>query len=340
MAPHLHLFDGEPDWLSHTLIKGGQSTSKVTVTLDDGTSIQRLDTGVLEVTPVADSGERLIVSAGVHGNETAPIEVLNALVSELVRGDWTAGLPMLLILGHPAAMVNGTRFLDFNLNRLFSGAHAKPPYAGTPEAARAAYLEEVCTQFSAPAKALIHYDLHTAIRPSHREKFALYPFVPGRTVPPSQCDFMLEADVPTLLLQHKSGTTFSSFSSTRLNAESFTIELGKVQPFGKNDLSRFKGIEQALRRLFSGQPAPALSEAQTAERAVFEVVHEIINTGEHFSFHVPDDVANFTAYPPGTLIWEDDTTQYRVGDAPESIIFPNRDVPIGQRVGLLVREQA
>ena len=70
------------------------------------------------------------------------------------------------------------------------------------------------------------------------------------------------------------------------------------------------------------------------------MVHEIINTGEHFSFHVPDDVANFTAYPPGTLIWEDETTQYHVGEVPESIVFPNRDVPIGQRVGLLVREQS
>lgn len=339
MSPHFYLFDGEPDWLSHTLAKGADALPNVTVTLDDGTSIQRLATGVLEVMPVAESDQRLIVSAGIHGNETAPIEVLNTLVSELISGDWTPGLPMLLIFGHPAAMVNGTRFLDFNLNRLFSGAHAKAPYAGTPESARAAYLEDICRQFAEPANDLIHYDLHTAIRPSHREKFALYPFVPGRTVPQAQSDFMLEADVPTLLLQHKSGTTFSSFSSTQLNAESFTIELGKVEPFGKNDLGRFKGIEQALRRLFSGQPAPTLSEEQTADRAIFEVVHEIINTGEHFSFHVPDDVANFTAYPPGTLIWEDDKTQYRVGDIPEAIVFPNRDVPVGQRVGLLVREQ-
>jgi len=70
---------------------------------------------------------------------------------------------------------------------------------------------------------------------------------------------------------------------------------------------------------------------------VFEVVHEILNTGPSFRFHVPDDVANFTEYPSGTMIWEDDQTCYRVGTAPEAIVFPNPAVPVGQRVGLLVR---
>jgi succinylglutamate desuccinylase len=52
---------------------------------------------------------------------------------------------------------------------------------------------------------------------------------------------------------------------------------------------------------------------------------------------VPDDVANFTEYQPGTVIWEDDETRYQVGTAPEAIVFPNRAVPVGQRVGLMIR---
>lgn len=67
------------------------------------------------------------------------------------------------------------------------------------------------------------------------------------------------------------------------------------------------------------------------------MVDEILNTGNGFRFHVPDDVANFTEYAPGTLIWEDQETQYRVGHSPESIVFPNPEVPVGQRVGLLIR---
>ena len=187
-------------------------------------------------------------------------------------------------------------------------------------------------------QALYHYDLHTAIRPSHRERFALYPFVEGRTVPVDQRDFLLEAEVETLLLQHKAGTTFSSFSSSLLKAESFTMELGKVRPFGQNDLGRFSGIQDALRRRFRGLPSPA-PQPPFDHLTVFEVVHEILNTGKNFRFHIPDDVANFTEYQPGTVIWEDDETSYRVGHSPEAIVFPNPEVPVGHRIGLMIRPE-
>ncbi|QSP94993.1 succinylglutamate desuccinylase [Marinobacter salinisoli] len=333
------LFDAASDWLEHTLEHAAKDVSETHTQLADGTRITRKALGVLEVTPPADrpnpNAETLIISAGVHGNETAPIEVLNGLVNELLNGEWHAACPMLLILGNPAAMIKGDRFVDANMNRLFHGAHRKAEYQGLPEAVRAQQLEEFCRDFAGRyTGALNHYDLHTAIRPSQREKFALYPFVEGRQVPADQCDFLLEADVETLLLQHKEGTTFSSFSSSELGAESFTIELGKVRPFGQNDLSRFTGIRDALRRRFRGHPAPA----QASDRiTVFKVVYEILNTGDSFEFHIPDDVANFTAYGTGEVIWEDKDTRYTVGDIPESIVFPNRQVPVGQRVGLLIR---
>ena len=80
--------------------------------------------------------------------------------------------------------------------------------------------------------------------------------------------------------------------------------------------------------------------ADSQKPDIFKVVHEVLNTGDHFRFHIADDVANFTEYPPGTLIWEDDTTDYRVGPEPEAIIFPNPRVPVGHRVGLMVRQHA
>ena len=340
------LFADSPDWLSHTLDHASADLDEARTELSDGTIIIRKALGILELTPPADranpNNDVLIISAGVHGNETAPIEVLNGLVSELLNGDWPLACPTLMILGNAPAMVAGERFLDVNMNRLFHGAHQKTEYRGLPEAARARLIESLCREFAAAhsdaqKRTLSHYDLHTAIRPSQREKFALYPFVEGREVPASQCEFLLEANVDTLLLQHKAGTTFSSFSSSQLGAESFTVELGKVRPFGQNDLSRFTGIRDALRRRFRGEPAPAMASETKDRLTVFEVVHEVLNTGPHFVFHVPDDVANFTEYTPGTVIWEDDETVYRVGDRAESIVFPNRDVPVGQRAGLLIR---
>ncbi|SOB77920.1 succinylglutamate desuccinylase [Marinobacter sp. LV10R510-11A] len=341
MAACPDLFESSSDWLSHTLKNGTADLPEVITTLPDGTRISRKSVGVLHLSPPAGrtnpNHEALIISAGIHGNETAPIEVLNALVSELLNGEWQLACPLLLILGNPPAMVVGERFLDANLNRLFSGAHSKPEYNGLPEAARARFLEEACRQFAmAHSQALSHYDLHTAIRPSQREKFALYPFVEGRQMPEAQGNFLLEAEVDTLLLQHKAGTTFASFSSSVLGAESFTVELGKVKPFGENDLGRFESVKRALRRRFFGEAAPAKHPAFN-HLAVFEVVHEILNTGKHFQFHIPDDVANFTEYPLGTVIWEDDDTCYLVEGSPQAIVFPNRDVPVGQRVGLMIK---
>ncbi|SFN55015.1 succinylglutamate desuccinylase [Marinobacter pelagius] len=339
------LFDASSDWLAHSLANASSELTPALARLPDGTDIVRPNVGVLELTPAATHSnpnhEALIVSAGVHGNETAPIEVLNQLVNELLAGEWTLTCPLLLILGNPPAMVAGERFIDVNMNRLFAGAHGRDEYRGLPEAGRASELEQLCREFARKHSglALSHYDLHTAIRPSLREKFALYPFVEGREVPVEQCRFLLEAEVETLLLQHKAGTTFSSFTSSELGAESFTVELGKVRPFGQNDLGRFAGIRDALRRRFRGEPAPAESR-DLGHLTIFEVVHEILNTGENFQFHVPDDVANFTEYEPGTVIWEDGETCYRVGTVPEAIVFPNREVPVGQRVGLMIRARA
>lgn len=336
------LFGSAIDWLAHTLSHSDSQAPTAKIRLMDNTQVVRHDVGILELTPPSPrpnaTHEALIISAGVHGNETAPIEVLNELVSDILRGDLVITCPLLLILGNPPAMVAGERFLDVNMNRLFAGAHSKPEYREFPEAGRAGELEELCRDFAArhSGLALSHYDLHTAIRPSRREKFALYPFVEGREVPASQCRFLLEADVETLLLQHKAGTTFSSFTSSELGAESFTIELGKVRPFGENDLGRFSGIREALRRRFAGESAPA-SSSDLDRLTVFEVVHEVLNTGDGFRFHVPDDASNFTEYHPGTVIWEDDNTSYRVGDRAEAIVFPNRHVPVGQRVGLVIR---
>ena len=340
MSVKEQLFGANRDWLSHTTSSTTRITDEKVLVLNDGTGVQMQDAGLLYLTPPEGrpnpNSESVIVSAGIHGNETAPIEVLNALVDELLEGHWQLACPVLLILGNPLAIDLGARFMQVNLNRLFSGAHRKPEYANLAEADRAQILETACKGFTKRhPNNLSHYDLHTAIRPSLRDKFALYPFIEGRDVLNSQVNFLLEADVNTLLLQHKEGTTFAAFTSTELKAESFTVELGKVRPFGQNNLSEFDGISNALRRRFKGDkpPQPDHSSSPT----VFEVVHEIINSGDTFQFHVPDDVANFTAYDPGTVIWEDSATHYTVGDVPEAIIFPNRHVPVGQRVGLMVR---
>lgn len=331
------LFDHHGDWLSHTLALGRRCCAEITLPLADGARLQRLDTGLLRYQPAADKNgsPALILSAGIHGNETAPIELLNGLVQDLLGGRLHPRVPLLLILGNPPAMVAGERFLEHNLNRLFCGAWED--YPDSYETRRAGQLEAVCRGFADQAGLpLTHYDLHTAIRPSRRQKFALYPFVAGRRVPDRELAFLADAGIATLLLQHRRATTFSGFSSEGLGAESFTLELGKVHPFGHNDLTRLERLRKTLISLMEQRPPAKAAELHHPE--IFQVVHEVINTGEGFRFHVADDVANFTEYPPGTLIWEDAVSAYRVENQPEAVIFPNPKVPVGHRVALMIRK--
>jgi succinylglutamate desuccinylase len=330
------LFGDHRNWLTFTLANPESAPSERQAHLPDGSRIETTGNGILRLIPALPrNNTRLILSAGIHGNETAPVEILNNLVTELLRGHLEPGAETLLILGNPPAMVAGRRSMTHNLNRLFNGVYRQPDYIESDEALRARLLEKTCQAFASGSDKLVHYDLHTAIRPSRRERFAVYPCMPDRPLSDKQLRLLAAADINTVLLKHGTDSTFSSFTAWSLDAESMTVELGRARPFGQNDLSRFTSVESCLRDLLAGREPD--QGASASDVTVFEVAREIVNTGNNFRFYVPDDAANFTEYAPGELIWEDDDESYRVGDQPEAIVFPNPGVPIGDRVGLMVR---
>ena len=291
--------------------------------------------GILELLPAAGGGRCVVLSAGVHGDETAPIEVLDALVSDLQRGRLPLAVRLLVILGNPAAMRAGRRFVDEDLNRLFAGR--RQGRENTAEAVRAAQVERAldgfltaaCTQ--APA---IHLDLHTAIRGSRFERFGLLPWHPEGRYAPLLLDWLSASDLEALLINHAPAGTFAYHTSEAFGAASCTLELGKVRPFGQNDLGRFAAIDRAVRALVAGQaPASAARRPQ-----VFRVVGELEKRTEDFELLVGDDVENFTAFPRGAVIARDGAYRYIVAHDEERIVFPNRTVRPGLRAGMMVVE--
>lgn len=331
------MFAPHSDFLEHTLATADDAVDRQFEILSAGTEVTLLDTGVLRVEPNTACDTSLVISCAVHGNETAPIEIVRDIVRDILEEEQKVGQRVLFIMGNPWSMKTAERFVDVNMNRLFAGAWQEYD-TGLKEVKRAAKLEAFVANFFAEepvtVKQRFHYDLHTAIRGSQRERFGVYPFVSGRELPDSQKAFLARADVDTVLLQQKEATTFSSFSSLKYGAESFTLELGQVKPFGENDLKRYSGIDYALRELIAGEPLPEKPARKVME---FEVCHSIIVTSDQWEFFIPDDALNFTAYEPGTLIWRDGDQEYRVGDEPEYIVFPNPKVPVGQRAGLMLK---
>ncbi len=295
------------------------------------------DSGVLQIEPENPAGKDIIISSGIHGNETAPIEICNLLIADILKGSLTVNNRILFIIGNIPAMDKGLRFEVENMNRLFCGKHKGKTHR---EAIKAARLESLCRQFFDAGNTAhrTHFDLHTAIRDSKFEKFAIYPFQDGRTWDKEYIQLLYECDIKTILLAHKAAATFSYFTSHEFKSNSFTVELGKVRPFGENDMGSFSEILRVLRGLINNSYL-ATQPLEITELNLFKVIDEVFrNTDSDFSLNIDSKIANFTRFPVGFQLTTDDNNSYRMKSEQHAIVFPNADVPVGQRVALIVEK--
>ena len=306
-------------------------------TLANGTLVDITAPGIISfsVQPTSKPNKRIVLSCGVHGNETAPIEICDDLVKGILTGNITLAHDVLFLFGNLPAMGIAERFSEENVNRLFSGARWKGEGVVNAARVRAKQLEDaVASFFKAGEGTRYHYDLHTAIRASKNEKFAVYPYLHDRVHSKGQLAFLAACGVKTILLSESSTTTFSYFSSYQYNAHAFTVELGKVRPFGQNDMRRFEDAKQAITQLIT-----QTEYAPTVEMGDLDIyrVNQVINRNEEqFTLHFDDDTPNFTDYPKGTVLASDPGKNYIAEQDGEAIVFPNAKVAIGQRALLTV----
>ena len=329
-----------------TTIANHRGLPMATQILDDGTLLKIIDTGILLAMPSEEtvSAHKLVISSGIHGNETAPMEIVDALISSIYGGQLKVRTPVLFIIGNPLAAKEQVRFVDDNLNRLFDGHHQN---YSSPEAARAKLLEKVVSDFYSTdfystefdptdlnqEGVRLHYDLHTAIRGSELEKFAVYPYLGDRSWNKSQIGFLEQCGIEGMLLSNQPAGTFSYFTSHRFGAHSFTIELGKVRKFGENDMRKFDAMDQGLRRIISG--VEGFDNALRSMK-LFSVVEEVIKRSDALQLHIADDAKNFTEFPVNSLLASDIDYEYRTQVDGERFVFPIKNVPCGQRAMLVV----
>ncbi|MBD3667438.1 MAG: succinylglutamate desuccinylase [Kangiella sp.] len=298
------------------------------------------DAGIVEFVPNQVSDQFVCLSCGVHGNETAPMEIISDMVRDILVGSQALKVNLLILLGNPKAMLQQERFLEFNLNRMFN--HHWKSYleadANCYEALRAKRLEEAVKDFfdKSPADSRrYHYDLHTAIRASKHQRFAIYPYLDGREHKVEQLAFMQDCGVNTILLYHKASSTFSYHTSHHFKADAFTVELGKVKPFGENNREDFAEAENCLRQLTAGN-YHFNNDREVADLSLFAVKKELLRISDDSHLNVDDDLANFTEFKQGFELLSDPEEPYTVESDGEAIVFPNNKVPIGQRMALLV----
>ncbi|CAG8867813.1 Succinylglutamate desuccinylase [Pseudomonas fluorescens] len=315
-------------------LAGHEPAEKTQVTVE-GVRLRWLGEGALEVRPpeARDNGMDLLLSAGIHGNETAPIELLDELLHGVARGDIKPRARVLFLFGNPQAIRRGERFIEQDINRLFNGRHE---LSSGFEALRAGELEQFARVFfSLSGRTRLHYDLHTAIRASKIEQFALYPYKDGRQHSRRELARLRAAGMEAVLLQSKPSVTFSAFTYEQLEAEAFTLELGKARPFGQNEQVNLDLLHARLRQLVEGDEPE--TDQQLDGLQLFSVAREIIKHSDSFHLHLPADIENFSELSKGYLLAEDlAETRWIVEEEGARIIFPNPKVRNGLRAGILV----
>lgn len=315
-------------------LAGREPAEKTQLTVE-GVRMRWLSEGALEVKPpqARDNGQDLLLSAGIHGNETAPIELLDRLLHDIARGDLKPRARILFLFGNPEAIRRGERFVEQDVNRLFNGRHE---LSGGAEALRACELERLAASFfSVPERSRLHYDLHTAIRGSKIEQFALYPWKEGRQHSRRELARLRAAGMEAVLLQNKPSIVFSAYTYDQLGAESFTLELGKARPFGENDGVNVSLLETRLQQLIEGNEPE--SDESLDGLQLFSVAREIIKHSDSFRLNLPADIENFSQLGKGYVLAEDIAqTRWVIEEEGARIIFPNPKVKNGLRAGILI----
>lgn len=317
-------------WLDWTL--DGEQPSTCTGRFASG-SYRLYAPGILQLIPdiVRPNAHACVFSAAIHGNETAPVELVGDWLCALEANTVQLGAPVLVILGNIPALQAQQRFISTNLNRLFK--RDMTDEGAEPDRARE--LMTAVDDFFARNSELpkLHYDLHTAIRDSLYTRFIVEPYAESLTQP-AQWTWLAAADMQAVLHQHRHSWTFSHYSKHYHAAQAFTFELGRVAPFGQNDRASLVPMLRLITALGAGN----LPAGQAADcMAFFQVTNEVIRHAETFALCFDDDVPNFTRFEPGTCLVKDSVGgDFIVGDTPLHVVFPNANVAIGARAALLV----
>lgn len=291
--------------------------------------------GILLIEPEHTSHASVLLSCGIHGNETAPIELVEQVFKSIIHSTLQLNCRLLIVMGNQPAMLQNQRFCDENLNRLFKRPNATHDNLETQRAGE--IMRFVDGFFDHEMGGLkVHLDLHTAIRGSKYEKFAIYPYQKTGQWLNAPMAWLAEAGIEAILLANKSSGTFSCYTDHYHGAVGFTVELGKARAFGDNDHGSLTEFKSALIDLLQ-HPELISGNDHALSCRVFNVVAEVIKRSEEgFSLNLSDDFSNFTQLEHGYQLTNDGDDSYVISGDEQAVVFPNKNVPVGQRVALVV----
>ncbi|WP_105901473.1 succinylglutamate desuccinylase [Vibrio gangliei] len=342
---HQH-YQSENPLLQELLDKGLIYTSlhhltwpQQTLTLDNGLIVRFYYRGMLSISPqkYAKESGATVISVGIHGDETGPIELVDRLVDQVLHGKVTLSHPCLFIFAHPDATAKKVRFIEHNLNQMFE--MSSMPVQGL-ESMIAAKIKDVVELFyerAAPQNRW-HLDLHCSSQPSQYPVFAIRPAT--RHLSHSDDEqlmaFARQADIQAFLQCQQPNFTFSWFTGEYCQAKSLTIELGQLRALGENDLSEFHEFSSGVESLLARSLVPNFGENRKQPMAIYNVVEELRKQSDDLVFTATQALINFEPLYFNQEYAIQNGLPLICESGRHALVFANPDVEIGQRAALLV----
>ena len=299
-------------------------------------NVDVLDEGILRLSPSHQTNRHIILSCAIHGNETAPIEMMQDLLTQAENGELKLDAHFLLIFGNAPAMREEKRFIEFNLNRLFNRKHLN--YQKTWEGKRANVIEQHVEKFVHDKQGeFVHLDLHTAIAPSHHKTFCLCPASKKGKITSKEQELLAALGLQAIVSGSTEMTTFSAYTQQLFGENGFsaTVELGKVMPFGENNHDDFSTPLRAIRELLTTQNF--ITDEKERPRH-YHVKRALVRDHDDYELFLTIDDINFTKLKEGEPL-EKTKEGIKQAGSNEFLIFPNQHVKIGQRSGLILSSE-
>lgn len=280
----------------------------------------------------------MVLSAGVHGDETAPIECLALMVQDILSERLLLDMPCLFIFAHAKATQAHVRYFDQNLNRLFKEPKLETLSSNqsNQELVIANRIKTALADFYATTDSSMrwHFDLHCSIRPSRYPLFAISPAPIDSKRTQRLHQALAKLGLDAVVLSKQPSSTLSWFSHAYYEAHAATVELGKLKPLRQNNLNDLAHFDQCIRAWLMDHQFDYRQE-QPHKTRYFEAT-KVIDNQNQIQFSALEDLTNFNRLPTHKPFAHDGDISYQANEG-EVILFANQSVEVGQRAALIAK---
>lgn len=282
------------------------------------------------------SRDALIISVGIHGDETAPVEMAYKLMSEIYDG-LKISIPIMISVGNLEALKFGTRAVDVDLNRCFEGNGSEDLL----EHKRASLIIDSINSFTKDlenigARLTSVLDLHSYVYPNcfkqYQDEKTQFAICVKQQAYSQKHEMIIKDCRINKVITDVSlkGTLVSYIATTFPDALAMVFELGHAKKFGENNPLDLKNIYDYLKALICNESIVKSSLLKQQEIEIYKFCDPLIKTCDSFRFNENICLRNFTKYAEGTIIaYENDEIVYKIPSDNYTVLFPWPSRPVG-----------